>query len=477
MDTYKINFKQYSKTVRFAGRILKKCITTQNKQVLGKQIKTELVTMGPVYIKVGQIISTRTDIFPSYIIESLSELQNDVDKMPYEDVEQIFYEDFGKNLSYYFKEFSDEPIAAASIGQVHTAYLKNNNTKLAVKVLRKNIRETFHVELDVIMNILSLIVFICPNSKQVNDILVILKEIHNNVDSETNMLHEQKNMIVFRELLKDNENVLVPRVYKPLCSQQILVMEYIYSIKITECVDFHDEFLANELMKAFVKMVLDYGYIHCDPHPGNIGINDDKIILYDYGMVKKFNVNIREYFKKIFFALMNQSTEELVEFMLKSKIIIPTQSYATTVDMLTGYEIIVLERLFDYIYKYLSNLDTNEFIHSVNNDAFIDVTDIPFSFDTQLIYIFKSFSTLEGVCKQVYSNFNYIDLMSKLMVDFLDVDMIIDKVTYDIRKSSPQRVSNVNYTKLSIEKMKKQLENQNRNMIIMFIIMGLIAFL
>lgn len=477
METYKLNLKHYSKTVRFAGRIFTKCVTTQNKYILGKHIKNELVNMGPVYIKVGQIISTRTDIFPPYIVESLSELQNDVDKMPYEDVKEIFFKDFGHDLSYYFDDFSEQPIAAASIGQVHTANLKNTNVKLAVKILRKNIREIFYDELNVIINILSVIVLICPNNKQILDMFVILKELNNNVEGETNMLYEQNNMMVFRNLLQDNENIIVPRVYKPLCSEQILVMEYIYSRKITDCTNFHNELLANELMKAFVKMVLDHGYIHCDPHPGNIGINDNKIVLYDYGMVKKFNVNIREYFKKIFFALMNQSTEELVKFMLESKIIIPTQSNATTIDMLTGYEIIVLERLLDYIYVYLNNLDTNEFINYVNNDTFIDVTDIPFSFDTQLIYIFKSFSTLEGVCKQVNPDFNYIDLMSKLIIDFLDIDLIIDKVTYDIRRSAPQKVSNANYTKLSMEKMKKQLEDQNRNMIILLIILGLIEFI
>ena len=120
-------------------------------------------------------------------------------------------------------------------------------------------------------------------------------------------------------------------------------------------------------------------------------------------------------------------------------------------------------------------------VKSINDDKYIDVNDIPFEFDTQLVYLFKSFSTLEGVCKQIYSDFNYIDFMSEVIIDFFDMNMIMDKMVYDIQSTTlQQKVNNVpnqSYTKMSIEKMNKQLESQNKNLIIFLILSILFDFL
>ena len=151
--------------------------------------------------------------------------------------------------------------------------------------------------------------------------------------------------------------------------------------------------------------------------------------------------------------------------MLSSKIIIAKESGGTSIDMLTGHEIIMLERIMQYVYVYMNNLDMFGFIESIENDKYIDVTDIPFDFDLQLVYIFKSFSTLEGVCKQLNSDFNYIDLVSNFIFDLFDIDMLIDKATYDIKKSShslDNNMSNDNYTKFAIEKLNKRFEQQTK---------------
>jgi len=438
--------------------------------------------MGPVYVKIGQIVSTRTDLFPNYITDVFSDLQNEVEYMGYEDVENIFQSQFNQSIDDCFKDFSTQPIASASIGQVHIGTLNENNTQVAVKVLRKDINNTFKNELSVIINIFNVYNSVFKLNKNANDILAILKELYNNIEYETNFEKELENMMIFKTILKDNKNIVVPRVYRPLSSKEILTMEYVPSIKITDLNSNQNELLATELMKSFVLMILNDGYIHCDPHPGNIGINEDgKIVLYDFGMVKKFDLNIKEYFRKIFFALMNQSSTELIEFMLSSGILIAKESNGTTISTLTGYETILLERMLNYVYNYLNNLDIKILVKSINDDKYIDVNDIPFEFDTQLVYLFKSFSTLEGVCKQIYSDFNYIDFMSEVIIDFFDMNMIMDKMVYDIQSTTlQQKVNNVpnqSYTKMSIEKMNKQLESQNKNLIIFLILSILFDFL
>ena len=169
--------------------------------------------------------------------------------------------------------------------------------------------------------------------------------------------------------------------------------------------------------------------------------------------------------------------------MLDSKIIVASESNASSIGMLTGYERIFLDRLVRYVYIYLNNLDVYLFLESIENDVYIDINDVPFTFDTQLVYLFKSFSTLEGVCKQIYSEFNYIELLSNFVFDFFDVDMLIDKATYDIKNTTMTRNGTMatsattstieTYTKLSIEKMNKRFDT-NTNIIKMSIFLSLL---
>lgn len=475
-----INFKQYSKTLRFAGRVAKEVVLNKNKSALAKNIKNDIVHMGPVYVKIGQIVSTRTDIFPDYLTDVFCDLQNDVESMGYDDVKTIFRSQFNDDIDAHFSYFSEEPIAAASIGQVHVGRLKNKyNTQVAVKILRANIKDTFKTELLTIINLLKFYCNFDMKNKNMADMLSILHELYNSVDSETDFNKELEHMMVFKKILSSNENIVVPRVYKPLSSSEVLTMEYVPSLKITEIQTTDNKLLSTELMKSFVLMVLNDGYVHCDPHPGNLGLTKDgKIVLYDFGLVKKFDINIREYFRKIFMALMNRSSDELVEFMLSSRIIIAKESKGTNMEMLTGYETILLERMIVYVFNYMNTLDIVELGNSINDDQYIDINDIPFEFDTQLVYLFKSFTTLEGVCKQLYPNFNYIDFVTEIVFEFVDMDMIMDKMAFDIQSTTMPRNTqpqiNQNYTKMSIEQLNKKVEAQNKNIII-FLLLSLLC--
>ena len=462
----------YQKTFRFVGKVAKEIIFTKDVNVRAKNIKTDIIHMGPTYIKIGQLISTRTDVFPDYLTDVFSDLQNDIEYMPFNHVNQIFRSDFNHDIDHYFGSFSEKPIASASIGQVHLATLHSHpNHKLAVKILRQNVNHIFKTEMN---SVIKLTLFFRKLSKpfgmnkQLDDMLSLFQEQYNNIDAETNMERELKNMMKFKQLVSNNNNIIVPRVYKKLSSNNVLTMEYVPSFKITNrnLKNIDKSFLASELMKSFVLMVLNHGYLHCDPHPGNIGINQQgKIVLYDFGLVKKFDLNIKEYFRKIFFAIINGSSTEVIDFMLSSKIIIAKESGASSIDMLTGHEMIILERITQYIYVYMNNVEVTGFAESIENDKYIDAANIPFDFDVQLVYIFKSFSTLEGVCKQLNSEFNYIDLVSNFIFDLFDIDMLIDKATYDIKKSSntlDTNTANDNYTKFAIEKLNKRFEEQTK---------------
>ena len=489
----------YGHTLGFTSRVVQEFVLTSDVGARARNLQRDIVRMGPVYIKMGQIVSTRTDIFPPEVTSVFEDLQSDVDCMGIEQVRRVFRAEFDAEIEDHFEEFSETPVASASIAQVHVGTLKNRaGTRVAVKVLRENIEERFTEEVSSIVDILSLLRFVSGkrNNKNLDDTLVILRQQYDNVAYETDLRIEQTNMRLFHDIMRPNERVAIPRSYGALSGRTVMTMEYLPSVKITDqnalgLDPVERKELATFLMRTFVSTVLQNGYLHCDPHPGNIGYTPDgRVVLYDFGLVREFSLDLKEYFRKIFMALVNRRDEEMVQFMLTSGIILANESRALTFDDLTEYERTVITRIVRYVYAYLTNMNVLELLRSIEKDPYIDVNDIPFEFDPQLVYLFQSFSTLEGVCKQLYPEFSYIELISNLIFDFLDLQMIFDKAAYDLQSSSamimgtmvptmdtatsnnarrtgrPSSASNKDFesfAKLSIEKLNKRVDKNTDN--------------
>lgn len=477
-----LNYPQrYARTIKFLVKTSVKLMIPKTNRRNESWLVRDVMDMGPVYIKIGQIVSSRTDIFPDYLTIQLSELQNNVYSSSFDDMNMLFYNNFSEHIYDVFDEFDTTPIASASIGQVHRAKLKGRT--VAVKLIKPNIVEDFKTELQIILSMLRIVKHVTKNDRM-DDILTTFTELDDNIKKETNLKDEMRNMIIFRKMLKNNSQIVVPRVYKPLCGEGVLTMEYVESTKITKN-NINSSHLAKELMYSFISTLVNYNYIHCDPHPGNIGITKtNKIVLYDFGMVKKFDISIKDYFKKILFAILNRNTDELITFMLKSGILIASESNAKGYTELTTYEYVILKKLIDYIYKYLGNIDPKQFIANITEDKVIDVNNIPFTFSKEMIYLFKTFSTLEGVCKELNDGFNYFDLLEDVGYDFFDFDLIFDKITSDMTTLNLTRMDDDTErkyeSKLQLDRLNKKFENQNNRMYkisFSIILLQLIGFL
>ena len=458
-----VSFPRYLRTVKFVGYTSSKLYLIQNKILKSDHtwLCNDLTSMGPVYIKLGQIVSSRKDVFPLEITTALTKMQDNVDYMEFEQVNEIFRSNFDVNITDKFDKFSKVPIASASIGQVHKAKIKNVN--VAVKVMKPNIKNEFLTELEIVINVFQFIKRIARVTA-FDDVLLTLNELYSNVKYETDFLQEMKYMMKFREMLADNNNIVVPRVYKPLCAKNILTMEYVPSTKITSKNSRTSIALAQELMSAFVTLLTNENYLHCDPHPGNIGIdNKGRIVLYDYGMVKKFNLDIRLYFKKILFAMLNRNTDDLISFMLEKKILRATESNAVFYKQLSQYEYTFITRFLNYVYVYLGELDPIKLGEDLVNDAFIDLNDIPFEFDADMVYLFKTFSTLEGVCKQIDPDFNYLDMIEEIASDFLDMELVFDKISFDLKtigSRNEQKKIDID-TQMNVDRLNKNITDQH----------------
>ena len=186
---------KYSNPVRTFTKLSIKLLRGEKNIYTGKWLKNELVKLGPTYVKIGQLVSSREDIFPNYITTPLKSLQDNVPSFSIDDVQEIFKSETGHDINDVFHSFSTTPIASASISQVHSAVLKCSNIKVAVKIQRPNIQETFEYDLIFLKNTIKFL-SVFGNNKNLNDMLLIINECTQGIEKEINFINEMNNIYI-----------------------------------------------------------------------------------------------------------------------------------------------------------------------------------------------------------------------------------------------------------------------------------------
>lgn len=431
-------------------------------------LRENIVEMGPVYIKIGQILSSRPDVIPYSITKQLESLQSDVPFENFETVCGVFKEDIGAEMNEYFLQVDREPIASASIGQVHRAIYKGH--EVVIKVQRPNVREEYSSELEALELIAKSYHMIDPLRSE--EMLMVLNDLRITMSEETDFMIEKSNMDLFRKIYSDGDIISVPRTVKSLCSTRILTMEYIPSTKITELYkmnvtvsDTDKVNIAEDLLKAFLDSLVNHGWMHCDPHPGNIGLNDDgRIVLYDFGIVAKVDSDLRAAMRELVFASYNRSNSEFSNALLKGKLIVSKRGTA-----LTSLDIAILDRLTIYLFEYMDTLDIRKFIDRLFSDDLINVEDLPFKVNNELFFLIRSFGILEGVCRSISPHFQYDTLVSTMMFDMMDVQTIMVKAKSDLKSMTggthkgQETLNNVQAVELRVRQINYQIEKERIN--------------
>lgn len=232
-----------------------------------------LVELGPAYVKLGQVLSTRPDLLPGPYIEELERLQDDVGEIPLEDVTATIEEELGSRMSKLFAEFDHEPIGTASLGQVHGARLRDGRD-VVVKVQRPDVRERVAEELDFFREVAT---FLAAHTKagQRVDLVGVIEQMEKSLAAELDYRTEARNIATFRRSLAGFPHLLVPRVIEAYTTSRVLTMERIRGVKIDEIppisrVEHDFSALADEFAKAYLKQITIDGHFHADPHPGNL---------------------------------------------------------------------------------------------------------------------------------------------------------------------------------------------------------------
>jgi len=271
------------------------------------ELAADLERLGPAFIKLGQVLSTRADLLPPAYLEALSRLQDSVEPFSFADVERVIQEDFGFRLSKGFDTFDAEPIAAASLGQVHRATLRDGRD-VAVKVQRPNIREGLAQDLAAMEDIAGFLDRHTSAGRQF-DFPEMVREFRRTLKQELDYRREAQNLVRLADNLSTFTRIVIPRPVGDYSSARVLTMSFIRGRKITDITplvrqDIDGMTLAQELFRAYLHQIIIDGFFHADPHPGNVFMTDDgRIALVDLGMVSRLSPARQDQLLKLLLAI------------------------------------------------------------------------------------------------------------------------------------------------------------------------------
>lgn len=286
-----------------------------------EELAADLEAMGPTFVKLGQLLSTRPDLLPAPFIEALSRLQDKVAPFSYEEVEQIVTEELGVRISKAFGEFSTESLAAASLGQVHRATLRDGR-QVVVKVQRPNIREQVVEDLESLAEIAGVLDRRTKVGKRYH-FSGMVEEFHKTLLAELDYRREAGNLTMLADNLADFELIVVPRPVPDYSTARVLTMDYIPGHKVDSIspvalLEVDGDALAEELFRAYLKQIFVDGFFHADPHPGNVFITDDsRIALLDLGMVDRIGPRLQEQLLQMVMAISEGRADEVSDIAIK----------------------------------------------------------------------------------------------------------------------------------------------------------------
>lgn len=286
-----------------------------------KELASDLEKLGPTFIKLGQLLSTRADLLPAPYLEALSRLQDQIEPFPYEEVDRIVSGELGVRISKAFADFDPEPLAAASLAQVHKAHMRDGRA-VVVKVQRPNIREQIVADLEALSEMAQFMDAHTEMGKRY-DFENMLDGLRSSLLRELDFKLEANNLVTFAANLREFDRLVIPEPIDDFCTSRVLTMEYIPGKKITELsplrlMEIDGGGLARELFRAYLKQILLDGFVHADPHPGNVFLtDDDRIALLDLGMVARLLPSFRDNVLRLLLAISEGRGEEAAEATIR----------------------------------------------------------------------------------------------------------------------------------------------------------------
>ncbi|KAA8524877.1 hypothetical protein F0562_011300 [Nyssa sinensis] len=423
-------------------------------------LRERVLQLGPTFIKLGQLSSTRSDLFPREFVDELAKLQDKVPAFSPKKAKDFIKHELGAPVDLLFKEFEDRPIAAASLGQVHRAVL-HNGEKVVVKVQRPGLKKLFDIDL----RNLKLIAEYFQRSETLGgptrDWIGIYEECKKILYEEIDYINEGKNADRFRRDFRNVKWVRVPLVYWDYTAAKVLTLEYVPGVKINrlDMIDargYNRSRISSRSIEAYLVQILKTGFFHADPHPGNLAIDvDETLIYYDFGMMGEIKSFTRERLLELFYAVYEKDAKKVIRSLIDLEALQPTGDMSS-----------VRRSVQFFLDNLLSQTpDQQQTLAAIGEDLFAIATDQPFRFPSTFTFVLRAFSTLEGIGYILDPDFSFVKIAAPYAQELLDIrqkQRSGTQLVQEIRKQADDArtyTMSMPYRVQQIEEFVKQLES------------------
>jgi predicted unusual protein kinase regulating ubiquinone biosynthesis (AarF/ABC1/UbiB family) len=375
-------------------------------------VRETLLDLGPTFIKVGQLFSTRADLFPAEFVEELSKLQDKVPAFSYEQLEVIVKQDLGKTVEELYRSFDPVPLAAASLGQVHKAQL-HSGPEVVVKVQRPGLRKLFEIDLQILKGIARYFQN-HPKWGRGRDWMGIYEECCRILWLEIDYLNEGRNADTFRRNFSKCDWVRVPRVYWRYAAPRVLTLEYLPGIKIShyealEAAGIDRKSIAEKAAEAYLQQLLNDGFFHADPHPGNIAVSPDgALIFYDFGMMGQIQSNVREGLMETLYGIAAKDGQRIIDSLINLGALVPTGDMSP------------VRRSIQYLLdNFMDKPFESQSVSAITDDLYDIAYNQPFRFPATFTFVMRAFSTIEGVGRGLDPQFNFMEVAQPFAIQLM----------------------------------------------------------
>jgi len=418
-----------------------------------KKIRCVIEELGPTYIKLGQILSTRKDLFDQDIIDELSKLRDNVEPFDTNIAKNIFKNETKLDIEDIFKEFNDIPIGSASIGQVYEGKLKNNE-EVIVKIQRPNIEETIKSDIEILRNISSALK---DFYKDINiDLNQVIEEFHTQLIRELDYNFEAMNAIKFKNMFEDSKEVYIPSIYTEYSTKKVLIMEKIIGIKLSDTckikkLGWSTENIAQIGVKSLFKQIFEYGFFHADPHPGNIFVLSSDCISYiDFGMVGIVDSKTLNFLNHIAIAVSKKNIDRIIHLLIDMGILNSELSNS-------GFRQDLL-----YLMHYYYDVPIEKLsISNILNEIFRFLRKYKVYIPSELSMLAKTIITLEGSARSLNPNFS-VSLVGEEFIKYYYINKLsIDNIFTHVKNNTEEVIYDIKGIPKQLKTILRNLENNN----------------
>lgn len=401
---------------------------------LGRYLCQAFLKLGPTFIKIGQLLSTRVDLLSTEYIEELRQLQDDVPGFGGKKAVQIIEKELGAPISELFDSFNTTSLAAASLGQVHEAWL--DGQRFAVKVQRPGLKNLFEVDLKSIGALAAVLDRFDPKLDGASrDWGAIFRESSRVLYEEVDYTREGKNAERFSENFKGTEWIKAPSINWSRSTSKVLCMEFLEGIKISDldkidAAGVDRALLARRTAECYLAQLCRHGFFHCDPHPGNLAcdaVGGGRIIFYDFGMMDQLSMPLKRGLVNLIFGIYGNDVKEVVD-SLEDMDVIRKGADRMTVERVTRFYLGEFQTTLTTGGKYINQLDPEEEKAlnrreraQIGQDLFSGQAAVPLQFPASFTFVFRAFTTLDGIGKNLDPSYDLTKIASPYLKELLDL--------------------------------------------------------